>query len=373
MLVIHAFSTDDLGKEQNMKEKKEYRIVECGGSFYEIGRQYGESCRDSLVGSIESLFRDIGMFQKAGREDIIANARKYLPLVESFDPQLIETLKGQADGAGVTFDEVFALRCRLELGMYYPIISTLCTSFIATGKATRGGKTIIGQTYDLNPGISIDLVKTKYGDGLEQLSLVFAGGGAGEMPMNSAGLGMVLNVMLSRPEEQELCVPCSCVIPKAMRQKRIGDALGVACAGGRSILYYGFASAEGDIIGVETRPGDYNVMQPERDILVHTNHYLTERFKKAVDMFGFMEGDSYIRIQRLKRLMEEHYGELTVELMAEFLTDHTDYPRSICKHTDMGVQLGETLAAEIMVPEDRVMYATWGQPCKYEYVEYKLS
>jgi isopenicillin-N N-acyltransferase-like protein len=356
-----------------MKEEKKYRLIECGGSFYEIGRQYGEACRDSLVGSIESLFNDIGMFQKAGKEDIIANARKYLPLVESFDPELIETLQGQADGAGASFDEVFALRCRLELGMYYQRIAALCTSFMATGNATRGGKTIIGQTYDLNPGISIDLVKTKYADGLEQLSLVFAGGGAGELPLNSAGLGMVLNVMLSPAEEQTLNVPCSCVIPKAMRQKRIGDALGVVCAAGRSILYYGFASSEGDIIGIETRPGDYNVMHPERDILVHTNHYLTERFKKGDKIFGFMEGDSYIRIQRLKRLMEEHYGELTVEMMAGFLTDHTDYPRSICKHTDLQVQLGETLAAEIMVPEEGVMYATRGQPCKYEFVEYKLT
>jgi isopenicillin-N N-acyltransferase-like protein len=257
--------------------------------------------------------------------------------------------------------------------MYYQRITTLCTSFIATGNATRGGKTLIGQTYDLNPGISIDLVKTKFPDGLEQLSLVFAGGGAGELPLNSAGLAMVLNVMLSPAQEQTLNVPCACVIPKAMRQKRIGDALGVIGAAGRSILYYGFASAGGDIIGIETRPGDYSVITPERDMIIHTNHYLTERFKKGDKMFGFMEGDSYIRIQRLRKLMEDHYGELTVELMGKFLTDHSDYPRSICKHTDMGVQLGETLAAEIMVPEDGTLYATWGQPCKYEYVEYKLK
>jgi isopenicillin-N N-acyltransferase-like protein len=355
-----------------MKEKKEFKVVECSGTFHEIGKQYGTACRDSLVGSIESLFRDIGMFQKASKGDIIANARKYLPLVESFDPELIEMLKGQAEGAGVAFDEVFALRCRLELGMYYHRITALCTSFAATGEATKGGKTIIGQTYDLSPGTVIDLVKTKFADGMEQLSLVFGGGGAGELPLNSAGLGMALNIMLSPAEEQLLIVPCACVIPKAMRQKRIGDALGVVCAGGRSLLYYAFASAEGDIIGIETRPDDYNVIQPERDMLAHSNHYLTERFKRGDKTFGFMEGDSYIRIQRIRRLMEEHYGELTVELLGEFMTDHTDYPRAICKHTDLQVQLGETLAAVIMVPEDRVMYAAYGQPCKYEYLEYKL-
>jgi isopenicillin-N N-acyltransferase-like protein len=356
-----------------MKEKKRFKVIECGGGFYEIGRQYGASCQDSLVSSIDSLFRDIGAFQTVDKERIIQNARKYLPLVENFDPDLIEMLKGQADGARVTFDEIFALRCKFELGMYYRRVMALCTSFAVTGNATRGGKTIIGQTYDLTPGISIDLVKTRFVDGMEQLSMVFAGGGAGELPLNSAGLGMALNVMLSPSEVQLLNVPCACVIPKAMRQKRIGDALGIVCAAGRSILHYGFASAEGDIIGIETWPNDYNVIQPERDMLVHTNHYLTERFKKGTSAFGFMEGDSYIRIQHLKRLMEKHYGELTVELLGEFMTDHNDYPRSICKHTDQQVQLGETLAAVIMVPEEGVLYATCGQPCQNEYIEYSLS
>jgi isopenicillin-N N-acyltransferase-like protein len=356
-----------------MKKKKSFKVIECRGSFYEIGQQYGVSCRNNLISSIDSLFRDIGMFQKAGKENIIQNARKYLHLVENFDPDLIEMLKGQADGAGVTFDEVFALRCKFELGMYYQRVAAFCTSFAVTGNATKGGKTIIGQTYDLNPGISIDLVKTKFEDGLEQLSLVFAGGGAGELPLSSAGLGMVLNVMLSPAEVQSLNVPCACVISKAMRQRRIGDALGIVCAAGRSILHYGFASAEGDIIGIETWPDDYNVIQPERDMLVHTNHYLTERFKKGTSVFGFMEGDSYIRIQRLKRLIENHYGELTIELLEEFMTDHNDYPRSICKHMDQQVQLGETLAAVIMVPEEGVLYATCGQPCQNEYVKYSLS
>ena len=359
-----------------MKEKKEFTVVECSGTSYEIGKQYGAACRDSLVSSIDSLFRDIGMFRKAGKEDIIATAKKYLPLVESFDPELIEMLKGQAEGAGVTFDEVFTLRCKLELGMYYHRITALCTSFVATGEATRGGKTIIGQTYDLSPGTTIDLVKTKFPDGMEQLSMVVAGGGAGELPLNSAGLGMALNIMLSPAEEQLLNVPCACVIPKAMRQKRIGDALGVVCAAGRSLLYYAFASAEGDIIGIETRPDDYNVIQPERDMLVHANHFLTDRFKKGelIGMAG--RACSYIRIQRLKRLMEKHYGELTVELMEEFLTDHNNYPNSICGHINEEVPppaRGQTLAAVIMIPEEGVMYATYGQPCQNEYIEYKLQ
>jgi isopenicillin-N N-acyltransferase-like protein len=286
---------------------------------------------------------------------------------------MIKMLKGEAEGAGVSFDEVFALRCGTELNWYYRRIATLCTSFAVTGKATKGGKTIIGQTYDWGPGTAMDLVKTKYAGGLEQLSLVIGAGTGGEVLMNSAGLGMLLNVMYSPAQEQLLGVPFAYVISKAMRQERIGDALGVVCASGRSILHYAFGSAEGDIISIETHPRGFNVLYPERDMLFHTNHYLTERFKGSDgSFFTFMEGDSYIRLERIKRLVDEHYGELTPEIMMNILSDHTDYPRSICKHADRGVNLGETIAAIIMVPEDRVMYITYGQPCMYEFVKYQL-
>lgn len=353
-----------------MREKKLFNIIECSGTPYEVGKQYGTQCRDNIVKSVDMLVKILNFMQKASKKEILANARKYLPLVEKFDPELIEMLKGQAEGAGVSFDEVFALKCWFELGIYYQYVTGFCTSFAVTGKATKDGKTIIGENYDLTVGLTMDLVRIKRSDGLEQLSLIFSGGC--ELTLNSAGLGMVLNVMLGPGKEQLLNVPCCCVISKAMRQKRIGDALGVVCASGRSILYYAFASGEGDIVGIETRPDDFNVMQPERDMLFHSNHYLTDKFKRGDGTFGLMEGDSYIRIQRLKRLMESHYGKLTPELIMGFMADHNNYPNSICAHFNPEMPRGETLASLIMVPEDRVMYLTHGQPCRYEYQEYRL-
>jgi isopenicillin-N N-acyltransferase-like protein len=178
-----------------MKASRKLRIYECSGTPYEIGKQYGAACRDNIVKSINELIASIGMTRKVSKEEILANTRKYLPLVERFDSDLIEMMKGQAEGAGVTFDEILMLMCRFELGIYYQRVTCLCTSFAVTGKATRGGKTIIGQNFDLNAGLSIDLVRKKYSDNFKQLSLVFCG--ACEVLLNSAGVAMTLNVMLS--------------------------------------------------------------------------------------------------------------------------------------------------------------------------------
>jgi len=143
---------------------------------------------------------------------------------------------------------------------------------------------------------------------------------------------------------------------------------------GRGLLNYVLASAQGDIVQVETTFNDYNVLYPdaEQSILTHFNHYLTERFKKG-DNVVICCPDSYVRAERLKRLMFEHYGNLTPQIMMELLTDHGNYPSAICRHVDTDkppVLHFETLVSLIMVPAERTAYIAYGQPCKTKYVKY---
>ncbi|UCD45767.1 MAG: hypothetical protein JSV27_04585 [Candidatus Bathyarchaeota archaeon] len=356
-----------------MKQAKRLEIINCSGTDYEIGRQYGEAARENIVKSIDALMGRVNSFHKAGKEEILANTRKYLPEVERFDPDLTEMMKGQAEGAGVTFDEVLALRCWFELRWYYPQLTTLCTSFAVTGKATRYGKTIVGQNFDVSPGIALDMVKVERDDGTKQLSLVFWGGG--ELTLNSAGVGIVLNVVPTPADEQRVVVPCCCVMPRVMRQKRIGDALTLLCTHGRSMLNYTIGSAGGEIFCLETKPEDFSVIQPVNDVLVHANHYLTERFKVGNSRAPGIIGSSYVRQQRLERLIDRYHGDITAERMMELMSDHNNHPHSICVHPNEEKPpeaRSTTMSSVIMVPEDGFMYATCGPPCQHEYGEYRL-
>jgi isopenicillin-N N-acyltransferase-like protein len=352
-----------------VKKRKRFEIIECGGTAFDIGKQYGTACRNSCITSINSMFEEYTVSNKTSKEEIITTLRKYIPLVESLDPHLLEMLKGQAEGVGVALEEIFLLRCNFELSFYYQRMKTFCTSFAVTNKATKDGKTIIGQNFDATCGRTMDLVKVTHTDGLKQLSLIFWG--ACELTLNSAGLGMVLNVVVSPVEEQLLNLPACCVIPKAMRQKRIGDALGIFCTAGRSMMYYCLASKEGDIIGIETNPVDYNVIQPDKDVLAHANHYNTDRLKKG-ELVYMGAPSSYIRESQIRRLIEKQYGNITLERMMEIMSNHNHYPKGICNHALEG-STAETLASVIMVPEDNAMYVTFGHPCEYEYEEYKLT
>jgi len=356
-----------------MKKLQRLEVIQCSGSPYEIGRQYGEAAKANIIQSIDTLVTRMNTSAGATKTDLLKNTRKYLPAVEKYNPELIQQLMGQAEGAEVTFDEVFALRCWFELRFYYKHLMTLCTSFAVTGEATYNGKAIVGQNFDVLPGITLDMVKIKRSDGSKELSLVFWGGG--ELTLTDAGLAIVLNVVLSPTEQQGLCVPCCCLMPKVMRQKRMGDALSELCTHGRSMLHYIIGSAEGDIFSVETHPKGFNVEQPTRDVLVHGNHYHDPRFKQGDNAIPEVRGSTYVRTQRLNRLIERHYGELTPEMMMSFMADHGNYPHAICGHPNEDMPphtRSMTVSSVIMVPEDRMMYATCGPPCEYEYSEYRL-
>jgi isopenicillin-N N-acyltransferase-like protein len=355
-----------------LKEAKEFMVVECKGTPYEIGRQYGAACRDNILKSLEMNFGALIHGQQATKEEIITNALKFVPNVKSFDPDIIEFITGQADGAGISFEEAFSLRCMLELGLYYKQIIGLCTSFAATGEATAEGKAILGQNIDWIAGFPMDLLKFEYKNGVKQLVLSL--GGIVEYTLNSHGIGMCANSIFNPVEEYYIGIPVGCYLPKAMRQQKIGDALGILCLAARGIGYYHLASAQGDIVGVESVLDDFNVLHPERDMLVHSNHYFTDRFKKG-DWAYVVLPDSYLRSTRIKRLMDKHYGSITPQVMMELLSDHNNHPSSICRHVDNDKPpqfRSETLASYIMVPEDQVMYIAYGNPCQYEYVEYKL-
>lgn len=160
-----------------MNESKVIEIIECAGTPYEIGLQYGmagisflqeslELCVDTLIN-----FSNITMNAELSKDEILTTAGKFFSMVEDFDPDLIEFVKGQAEGAGMNFRETFYLRCAYEMLLNYGQLSSMCASFAATGSATENGKSIIGRNIDFSGDWPFKLLKIRHIDGMEQLAL----------------------------------------------------------------------------------------------------------------------------------------------------------------------------------------------------------
>jgi isopenicillin-N N-acyltransferase-like protein len=355
-----------------MKEAKRFPLVECGGTPYEIGYQIGSTCKGTLLHSLDDALGILARGYQTTMEDIIVTASKFIPQALAFDPDLMEQIKGQADAVGIPFERMFTLRCIFELAFHYNQILALCSSFAATGKATADGKTILGQNIDWYPRYSMYLLKIYNPNGLRQLSISL--GGMVEYSLSSAGFGICANSLFTATKRYQFQIPLGCYLPKVMKQPTLREAMDLLQQVARGVAYYHLASASGEMVGIESVFDDFEIIRPEKDLLFHTNCYCTERFQSE-DMAKSILPDSFERRKRMKRLLEQNYGSITPASMMEILSDHHDYPYSICKHTDPDKPAEwemKTMASVIMVPEERIMYIANGSPCSNEYLEYAL-
>lgn len=354
--------------ENTMKNAKEFKLIECKGTAYEIGHQWGEGCKESILKISENIRSGMALFYKASKEEVISKAMKFFPAVQKFDPYLVEIMRGQADATGLSFEEIFTQKCFNELTFCYNNISGLCTSFAATGKATQDGKTILGQNIDFIPETPIDLLKIHHDNGLQQFILSFSN--SSEFIFSSAGIGMCANATIGK--NYTFNIPVGCYLPRVMREKNIHDAMDILKQVAHGLGYYHLADIKGNMSGIESIHNDFELLYPERDMMLHSNHYITERFKEE-DTASELQPDSYYRLDRIRSLMGEHYGNINIEIVKKILADHEQNPNSICRHVNPTVPISSsTLASFIMVPEEGAIYIAAGNPCEYEYVRYEF-
>lgn len=349
-----------------MNPAGQFQLVECHGTPYEIGRQWGEGCRESIQAGIRTT-EGMASFLKLSLDQVVSLAMDHLPEIERFDPYLIEIMRGQADGAGVPFEQIAVQKCMNDFtAKAMTGVCTLCTAFAATGAATKNGKTILAQNIDFVPEATVDLLKVKHENGLEQFILSF--NNWTEYTLSSAGFGLSITATFAR--QHDFTLPVSGYLPKVMRQKSIDEALDTLKEVARGVACYLTADRNGKIAGIESTHDDFQVLSPQQDLLLHSNNYVTDRFRTR-DTAGGIQPDSFDRLSTIGELAASHHGRITPETAMELLADHRHHPNSICRHLDETVPISsKTLAAFVMVPEEGAIYIARGNPCENGFARY---
>ena len=358
------------------KGKRRLKTIEVSGSHYEMGFQYGAACPEILK------MRDMtyGLFGGPGkaREMYVKYAPLYLPAAEKYAPEIIEEMKGMADGAKAAFEDIFFLNITYEISA--PMVPLGgCTTFAAYGEATAGGEVIAGQNFDFIEPWEEYMVLLKmnpaHGPGF---MAVTAAGCLGLIGLSSAGLSVNLNLLRNK-DSLTLTggVPTHIILRKIFMSESIAEAIAaVAAAEGRMAKNYLVTSGQGDIAGMETTTNDMDIQYPERGIYTHANAFKAERFKSA-DLAPLTSPDSYIRAPRLYQLMQKRYGKLSADVMKQLLQDHNNHPGSVCRHPNPKAplpiaQMAKTLVSMITFPKERRALIAYGMPCENEYLEYRI-
>lgn len=349
------------------------RVIECSGTPRQIGQQWGEACRESLRASVEGFFHALSVGPlRASREDAVRTAMKLEANVRAFEPEALERIRGLAGGSGLPYEEAFTLQCMLELATHYAQLGGMCTSMALTGEATADGQALLGQTIDWNPEASIALLRIRHADGREQLSLCLDG--SPYYHLNSDGVGNCANLTLVAPRPCPSLLPLSVYVPKAMRQSSLPAALEVLVTAARGIGYFHLADAHGRVVGIESTYDDHVLLQPERGVLVHANHYQSERFRDQ-DLTHQFVPCTRGRAARIAELVEAGHGGHTPESVMRMLTDHGTPEGRICLHDTPpapGALPRETKATVVMAPARRTMWVAAGPGCREPFTEFRL-
>jgi isopenicillin-N N-acyltransferase like protein len=351
--------------------KESIPLIEVRGTHREVGRQIGENFRERIGATLakmrESLHTGVSW------EDMLHQGNLYQAFSREAYPRYIEELEGIAEGARVPYEVLFLSICE-ELweapAWRDPTWRTLrgCTDLAARGGATVGNATLIGHTNDLGPASEDELVilKVRAGDDPEFLG-VSPGGVGYSAGFNAAGISLTGNQLNSNDVRPG--VPRELVVRAILASRRIGEALGHCLLPHRASSYNNvIADRFGEVYSMEGSATDMEPIYIHEDILAHANHYTSPRMRHFEADPSDIH-DSITRHERATRLLRENFGEITPECMRLMISDHANYPASICKHA------GQSVTVFSMVIHVEALHA-WigrGRPCEATFHEYSLE
>ncbi len=339
-------------------------MIEVRGTHRQVGQQIGEQMRPTLQRMLERMRE--GLPANVSWDDVLVQGQSYLAHSRTVYPQYIEELEGIAEGAGLPFEEVFLGVCE---ELWEPVVwRGGCTDFAARGRATADGSTLLAHTNDLAPEVEDDLVILKVRAGDEPEFLGVSVGGLGySAGFNAAGISMTGNEVSCNDIRPG--VPRLLIVRAILAARRLEEAMDACLLPQRASNYNNvIGDANGEVYSMEGAATDCEPIYIEEDILAHANHYVSLPMRRFEADRNDISG-STIRHNRALRLLRENYGRLSPALFQRLLTDHVNYPASICKH---GLESVTVFSIILNLNELRAWIGR-GRPCQTTYFEHTLE
>ncbi|HZT33977.1 MAG TPA: C45 family peptidase [Bryobacteraceae bacterium] len=306
-----------------------FPLVSVSGTAFQMGYQHGKQAASLIRRYLAWIEKLAGQPRAA----LCANALRFLPLIEKLSKPYADEIMGLAEGAQISVGEAVLCQTRAEAAHRF---EGACTAFALTGSATRDGHPLAGQNQDLEPEYAevAIVLHVHPSDGRPRAVMLTFAGQLGYAGMNQHGVAHFANALyhftwrpglphypLKRVLLEQPGVP-ECV--ELLRRHRTCSAANVVLCDGR-----------GRIADVEVRPEGialYNDDHPDRRL--HSNHYVSREFAPFED--GHLP-DSCPRLDRIRALVRDNWGRLSVDRMKEILADHAGDPAAICRHGASGM------------------------------------
>ncbi|MFD5898774.1 C45 family autoproteolytic acyltransferase/hydolase [Streptomyces sp. NPDC060366] len=365
-------------------------VIEISGSPRERGRQYGEAVRPQLHAALGYYAEAFGQSAGLTWDRVTARAERWLDPVAAYAPDLVEEMRGIADGAGVSLLDVLALNARGEV-IYDKSFATMsegapgtadpdeapdgCTSFAAYGAASGDGHVYAGQNWDWRAGVADTVVMLRIVQPPKPtLIMQVEAGQVGRQGANSAGIALNANGLGGRFDDTVGLLQ-TVVRRSVLDQPTITDALDVLCRTRAHIASNALLTCrEGFAIDLETTPAGHGWLYPTDGLLVHGNHYQAGVPAALAAGYRPMSSDSLVRVPRaeegLRRLRGSTGSDESRKLIKQAMSDHLGLPESLCTHPDPRqprIKHWATLVSSCVDLTSGDYYVTAGTPCDRDY------
>lgn len=364
-------------------------VIRASGTHYEIGGAIGQAYRGRAEETLAYYDRVLRASAGMGLDQASAEVMRYLPYAREALPELVEEVRGIADGAGVGFEAILVLNLLEELESDLPRLR--CTSIGLVPDrflGTRGGCGL-GSDRGPAPGsprevwlahnedwcvedasrVAVVIARPR---GEPAFLSVISGPLLPAVGFNEAGVGQGVDSVY--PVDMQMGVPRTFVSRHVLEARALGEAIRFACLAGRAGGYnHLLATADGEIYNLETTGRDFDAIYGE-GLLVHTNHYLSPHLRRLSDP---PSPTSIIRVNRAGKLVRDCLagGLEPKEALSRTLSDHVNYPGSICVHPRPDAGEGDAYGTVFTLVAELVSRRAWvsvGPPCRAEPVELTL-
>jgi isopenicillin-N N-acyltransferase-like protein len=328
------------------------------------------------------------------REGVLERARLYRRVIEERDPGYAEAMEGLAEGSDIPLLDIIALNARYEI--IYSEYSRIgrqepgeglpagCTSFALLPSHTSEGHLLMAQNWDWIPGIRGVVQRYKPDRGPEVLAFTEAGIIGGKIGLNSAGVGLLINGLVSDKDDwSRLGTPFHVRCWQALLSESMEEAVrrvrGSPSSCSANFLLGQARGPEAVAVDLEMAPVGVEEVRPGGGFLLHANHFLREEELGIRQPLLKERTSTYERYRRLEDLLRQRVsrGErLGIEDVKGLLRDHDGHPNSICRHQEENLppeERYETVVSVIMDLQAREMLISSGPPCASDYARFRLE
>ncbi|MGH2619460.1 MAG: C45 family autoproteolytic acyltransferase/hydrolase [Anaerolineales bacterium] len=354
-----------------MSVAAELLVVRARGAPRVRGRQIGEAAApfiQQMVTTYRLLIEGSQDRLKLSWAAAVSQSRKYSRYaLDSY----MEELRGMAEGANVSLDDLLMLNCAEAL--VEDALHLKCTSLALGPEWTEDRHVLLAHNEDWWPQDEHTLYLIHAEPEHEPPFLALTAGGLlPAIGLNAAGLAQCCDSVY--PNDSRVGVPRAFVARSVLGAPDLAEAARRAAHPDREAGYNHLViNREGEILSLEASALSHATLPDQAGALVHTNHYLDPAMQQVErDPAGLDR--SRLRHDRATELL--HSGRPhSRHSLARLLADHHNSPSSICSHVQESqapLDQYATIASVIIDLTEMTLHVARGQPCGSPFSSYAM-